>query len=88
MSALPVILVRLRGAAERAKRGDVGFGLGAAADELDAAVADFDPNVDMVSGLRRMVSALARAWKLYGNETGKDLIDMTPMMETEPPRAA
>lgn len=45
-----------------------------AAEEIDAAVLAFDKEGDIVGGVRRMVNAIARADRVYGDVVKEPLV--------------
>lgn len=85
---LSEILVCLRQAATRATHFTTETALRDAADDLEAAVAAFDPSADLSGGMRLLTAAVAHAQRVYADATGKVLVTPQTVGERsiEPPR--
>lgn len=61
------------------------YALRAAADALDSAVAAFDPEEDLLGGLKALNGAVARAERVFTRATGKHLAAAEPVSLPTPP---
>src|SRR5690606_4077350 len=75
MTGLPEIVVKLRGVAARTVDYLADKKLRDAADEVEAAVADFNPTLDLPGGVRRIGAALAHANRVYEQVQNVRLLD-------------
>lgn len=84
MTDLHTLLANLRSAADyqtRGRRGPtpnprLGAELNASADMLAEAVEAFNPDIDLVGGVRAMGCAISRAKRVYEDATGRALIEV------------
>lgn len=96
MTALAEFVVKLRAAADIEPANDKAAALVEAANGLEAAVAAFNPTVDLDGGVRELVTAISRAHSTYLRLTGKTLVKFgavtaekpMPSKSGEPPEAA
>lgn len=75
------LIVRLRGAADRAKDNAVANRLVKAATDLQASVDEFNPTDDVSAGVQRMVGAIAAAQKVYAEATQSVLVPVVTVAE-------
>lgn len=85
MTGLPEIVVKLRGVAARTIDYLADKKLRDAADEVEAAVADFNPTLDLPGGVRRIGAALAHANRVYEQVKHEPLIDIVGLVVSKPP---